>query len=132
MATANTTNLTKVEIRYVPDEKLGAVYFKAQMGEREGFLSPADMRLTDVPGLDHTKRAVNHPKNLETIFKHYQDIDGTPDERCAQLKVRSMTVGDCIVDLTDNTAYYVTSKDVAESGFVVIKDDKIVPVPVQA
>ena len=118
---ATTTNVTKCEIRYVPANLIGEVFGKAQLGIRDAYLKPEDMELIDMPGLDHSKRAANHPKNLETIFKHYQSIDGDDKERTTQLKMRSMTVGDAIV--VSGTAYYV-----APDGFVTIVDDEIVPV----
>lgn len=119
---ATTTNVTKVEIRYVPNDKIGEVFSKALLGQRDGFLKPEEMELQDMPGLDHNKRKANHPKNLETIYKHYQVIDGTEDERTKQLKVRSMSYGDAIV--INNVAYYV-----AADGFVTINDkDEVVEV----
>lgn len=118
-----TTNITKIEIRYVPADKIGEVYMKAQLGLRDGYLKPEDMDLQDMPGLDHSKRPANHPKNLETIRRAYQKIDEKDEnERPTMLKVRSMTVGDCIV--IQNVAYYVSP-----SGFVTINDkDEVVPV----
>lgn len=121
---SSTTNITKVEIRYVPAEKLGEMYAKAMLGLREGFLDPSTMELQDVPGFDHAKREANHPKNLETIYKHYQVIDGADDERPAQLKIRSMSYGDCII--IDGKPYYVASE-----GFVTIENDEVVPVTVE-
>jgi hypothetical protein len=118
---ATTQNVTKVEIRYVPAEKIGVVFGQVLTGSRDGFLPPEQMELVDMPGLDHTKRAANHPKNLETIYKHYQSIDGTEDERTKQLKSRSMSYGDCIV--IQGKAYYV-----AAEGFVTIEGDEVVPV----
>lgn len=106
----------KTEIRYVPDAKVGDVWAKAQMGLPEGFLDPAELDLIDMPGFVAKKRAANHPRNLETIYNYYQRIDGAPEERTEQLKVRSMTTGDAIV--IDGTAYYVANK-----GFVTRADD---------
>jgi hypothetical protein len=119
---ATTQSVTKVEIRYVPAEKIGTVFGQVLMNDRSGYLKPEEMDLVDMPGLDHTKRPANHPKNLETIYKHYQSIDGTEDERTKQLKSRSMSYGDCIV--IQGKAYYVASE-----GFVYIDDDdKVQPV----
>lgn len=118
---ASTANITKVEIRYVPDAKVGEVYGKAMLGLAEGFLPPEELELQDMPGLDHSKRPANHPKNLETIYKHYQAIDGDDKERTTQLKVRSMSLGDAIV--IDGTAYYV-----AEDGFVTVENGEVKPV----
>jgi stage V sporulation protein SpoVS len=120
--TAKKSNVVKVEVRYVPATKIGEVFMKAQMGLVDGFLNPSDMDLVDMPGFEVSRRASNHPKNLETIYKHYQAIDGTPDERCTQLKVRSMTVGDCLV--IEGTAYYVAPNE----GFVTKDGSQLVPV----
>ena len=122
MATSTNKNLTKVEIRYVPAAKIGEVFMKATLGLAEAFLPPNEMDLVDMPGMNATRRAANHPKNLETIYKHFQTISGSSDERPSQLKVRSMATGDAIV--IDGTAYYVAS-----SGFVTkAKDGTLVPV----
>jgi hypothetical protein len=121
--TAKKSSIVKVEVRYVPAARLGQVFLKAQLGQADGFLDPKDMELVDMPGFEMMRRASNHPKNLETIYKHYQTIDGTPDERCTQLKVRSMTVGDCLV--IEGTAYYV-----ATDGFVTKDGDQLVPVTI--
>lgn len=118
---ASTANITKVEIRYVPDAKIGEVFGKVMLGDPAGFLSPEDMELQDMPGLDHSKRPANHPKNLETIYKHYQSIDGDDKERPTQLKVRSMSLGDCIV--IHGVAYYVAS-----DGFVTVENGEVTPV----
>lgn len=118
---ASTANITKAEIRYVPDAKVGEIYGKAMLGLPEGFLPPDQLELQDMPGLDHSKRPANHPKNLETIYKHYQTIDGDDKERTTQLKVRSMSLGDCIV--IQGTAYYV-----AEDGFVTVENGEVKPV----
>lgn len=99
------TTLTKVEIRYIPSKLVGSLFMKAQLGKPEAFLPMSELDLIDMPGMDASRRAVSHPKNLETIYKHYQRIDDTADERCAQLKVRSMSVGDAII--VKGTAYYV-------------------------
>lgn len=115
MATTK-TNLVKVEIRYVPAAQIGAVFLKAQLGNPDAFMDPDKMELIDMPGFNATRRAASHPKNLETIYKHYQNIDGTADERTTQLKSRSMTVGDAIV--VNGRAFYV-----AAAGFV-YKDAK--------
>lgn len=114
-------NTTKAEIRYVPDAKIGEVWVKAQMGQVEGFLDPAEMDLIDMPGFVAQRRSASHPRNLETIYNYYQKIDGAPEERTEQLKVRSMSTGDAIV--IDGTAYYVTAK-----GFVTVVDGKVIPV----
>jgi hypothetical protein len=121
---ATTANITKVEIRYVPDAKVGEVFGKAMLGSADGFLPPEDMELQDMPGLDHSKRPANHPKNLETIYKHYQAIDGDEKERTTQLKVRSMSMGDCIV--IDGKAYYV-----AAEGFVTVENGEVKPVSIE-
>jgi hypothetical protein len=115
MATTK-TNLIKVEIRYVPAARIGEVFMQAQLGKAEAFLPSDDMELIDMPGFNATRRAASHPKNLETIYKHYQNIDGTSDERTTQLRARSMTVGDAIV--VNGRAFYVAAK-----GFV-YKDAK--------
>lgn len=120
-----TANITKIEIRYVPDNKVGEIYGKAMLGLPEGFLPPEDMELQDMPGLDHSKRPANHPKNLETVYKHYQTIDGDEKERPTQLKVRSMTIGDCVV--IDKVAYYVGAE-----GFVTVTDGVVTPVNTEA
>ena len=62
------------------DDKIGAVYFKAQTGDRAGFLKPEDMQLTDVPlrqtlGAAARERAVRdyswaaHCRALEEAIK---------------------------------------------------------------
>lgn len=107
-----TSKITRVEVRYVPDDKIDQVTAQAMLGLADGFLPAAQLELIDEPGFEHAKRDVDHPKNLETIYKAYQVVDGTDDERCAQLKVRSMTYGDAI--LFDGIAYYVA----ADGGFV--------------
>ena len=117
-----TKNLTKVEIRYVPAAKIGEVFMKATLGLPEAFLPYKEMDLIDMPGMNATRRAPNHPKNLETIYKHYQSISGDSSERPGQLKVRSMATGDAIV--INGEAYYV-----AAQGFVTrAKDGSLVPV----
>lgn len=122
MATSTAKNLTKVEIRYVPAAKIGEVFLKATLGDESAFMPPKEMDLIDMPGMNATRRSPNHPKNLETIYKHYQAISGDNSERPAQLKVRSMATGDCIV--IEGTAYYV-----AAQGFVTkAKDGSLVPV----
>lgn len=121
MATS-TKNLTKVEIRYVPAAKIGECFMKATLGLPEAFLPYKEMDLIDMPGMNATRRAPNHPKNLETIYKHFQSISGDATERPAQLKVRSMATGDAIV--IDGTPYYVAS-----DGFVTkAPDGTLVPV----
>lgn len=118
----NTANITKIEVRYVPDDLVAEVTPKAMLGLREGYIPVERMELQDTPGFEHTKRGVNHPKNLETIYKAFQVVDGTDDERCAQLKIRSMSYGDAIV--IDGKGYYV-----ATDGFVTIDDaGQLVPV----
>lgn len=129
MATAKKATVTKeksikVEIRYVPDALLGEVWAKAQMGLPEGFLDVDKMDLIDQPGFIEQRRAANHPRNLETVYNYYQKIDGAPEERTDQLKVRSMSTGDAIV--IAGVAYYVATK-----GFVTkAADGSIVPVEV--
>jgi hypothetical protein len=102
---ADKTTMTKVEIRYIPNAKVGKLFMKAQLGDATAFLDFKELELIDMPGMDASRRSVAHPKNLETIYKHYQRVDDTADERCAQLKVRSMSVGDAIV--VKGKAYYV-------------------------
>jgi hypothetical protein len=122
MASTTNKNLTKVEIRYVPAAKIGEVFMKATLGLPEAFLPPNEMDLIDMPGMNATRRAPNHPKNLETIYKHFQTISGDSSERPTQLKVRSMATGDAIV--IGGVAYYV-----AATGFVTkTKDGTLVPV----
>lgn len=120
------TNYTKVEIRYIPSKMIGPLFMKAQIGNADAFLEFSELDLIDIPGIDATRRAVSHPKNLETIYKHYQRVDDTPDERCTQLKVRSMGVGDAII--VNGKAYYVTTKDLSESGFATKDGGSLVPV----
>lgn len=116
------TNITKVEVRYIPDDLVAEVTPKAMLGMREGFIVTDRLEVQDTPGFEHTKRAVNHPKNLETIYKAFQVVDGTDDERCAQLKIRSMSYGDAIV--ISNETYYVTA-----DGFVTVNaEGDLVPV----
>lgn len=126
--TTKKQNIVKVEVRYVPAAKIGQVFMKAQMGLAEGYLAYKDMDLVDMPGFEQSRRASNHPKNLETIYKHYQSIDGANDERCTQLKVRSMTVGDALV--IEGVAYYVAPTDFAPSGFVTKLGNELVPVTI--
>jgi hypothetical protein len=121
---ASTTGITKIEIRYVGDTRVGEVYGKVLTGDPSGFLPPEEMELQDMPGLEHNKRPANHPKNLETIYKHYQAIDGEDKERTTQLKVRSMSLGDCIV--ISGVAYYV-----AADGFVTVENGEVKPVVVE-
>lgn len=118
---ASTASITKIEVRYVPDSLIGEVFGKVMTGNPEGFLAPEEMELQDMPGLDHSKRPANHPKNLETVYKHYQAIDGDDKERTTQLKVRSMSLGDCIV--IQGKAYYVASE-----GFVTVENGEVAPV----
>ena len=127
MSSTNTgKSLTKVEIRYVPADKIGEVFMKANLGQADGFLPYNEMDLIDMPGMNATRRAPNHPRNLETIYKHYQTISGDSTERPTQLKVRSMAVGDAIV--INGTAYYV-----APEGFVTrAKDGSVNPVTEEA
>jgi hypothetical protein len=113
--------VTRIEIRYVPDEKLGDVFMHAMLGQPEGFLDPKDMTLIDSPGFKWTKRSPSHPRNLEKVYNNYQKVDGDPSERTEQLGVRSMSTGDCLV--IDGTAYYVSA-----SGFVTKTGDKLIPV----
>lgn len=125
MATSQKMNLTKVEVLYVPAAKIGEVFMKAQLGLPEAFLDPKDMEVVDMPGINAVRRPANHPRNLETIYKHYQQIQNTSDERAAQLKVRSMTVGDAL--RIDNRTYYVMSsgfgfKD-AEGNMVAVTEE---------
>lgn len=118
----NKPKMTKVEIRYIPAEKIGECFMKANLGMPEGFLPYKEMDLIDMPGMNASRREPNHPRNLETIYKHYQTVSGDSTERPSQLKVRSMAVGDAIV--IDGVAYYV-----AASGFVTReKDGSIKPV----
>lgn len=116
------STLTKVEIRYLPSAQIGKLFMKAQVGDPAAFLPVSELDLIDMPGMEASRRAITHPKNLETIYRHYQRIDDTPDERCTQLKVRSMSVGDAIV--VKGRAYYVVS-----DGFA-FKDDEGTLVPV--
>lgn len=119
---ADKPKMTKVEIRYIPAEKIGECFMKANLGLPEGFLPYKEMDLIDMPGMNASRREPNHPRNLETIYKHYQTVSGDSTERPSQLKVRSMAVGDAIV--IDGVAYYV-----AASGFVTReKDGSIKPV----
>src|SRR3954469_16372447 len=115
MATAKTEKdnrqTVKVEIRYIPDAKLGEAWMKAHQGDPSGFLPVDDMDLVDAPGFRFTRRAPSHPRNLETIYRNYQSISNAPEERTTQLKKRSMSVGDAIV--IDSVPYYV-----AAAGFV--------------
>lgn len=110
------STLTKVEIRYIPSKLIGPLFMKAQTGDPEAFLPVADLDLIDMPGMEASRRPITHPKNLETIYRHYQRIDDTADERCTQLKVRSMSVGDAIV--VKGKAYYVVAE-----GFAFKDDD---------
>lgn len=114
--------ITKVEIRYIPANKIGECFMKASLGLPEGFLPYKEMEIIDMPGMNASRRDPAHPRNLETIYKHYQSITGSSDERTAQLKCRSMACGDCIV--VNNVAYYV-----APDGFVTReKDGSLTPV----
>ena len=106
-----TNNITKIEVRYIPDKLIETTLPKAMLGLPEGFLPIDRLETQDTPGFEHTKRAVNHPKNLETVYRAFQVIDGTDDERCAQLRIRSMSWGDAVV--VDGVGYYV-----AADGFV--------------
>lgn len=106
---ADKAQLSRVEIRYMPKAQVGKLFMKAQMGDPAAFLPPHEMEPVDMPGMAAEIRAVNHPKNLRTIFKHYQRIDDTPDERTKQISIRSMTVGDAIV--IKGKAYYVIDDD---------------------
>jgi hypothetical protein len=63
----------------------------------EGFLPYKEMDLIDMPGMNASRREPSHPRNLETIYKHYQTVSGDSTERPTQLKVRSMAIGDAIV-----------------------------------
>lgn len=121
MADAKPT-MTKVEIRYIPAEKIGECFMKATLGLPEGFLPYKEMDLIDMPGMNASRRDPSHPRNLETIYKHYQSISGDSTERPTQLKVRSMAVGDAIV--INNVPYYVASTGFVTRG----KDGSITPV----
>lgn len=130
MPTKTEEKAVKVEIRYVKPEQVSVVWLNAHQNKPEGYLDPADMDLVDMPQFErNSKRDVAHPRNLETIYKHFQRIEDTNDERCAQLKIRSMSVGDCIV--VDKRAYWVAPLGLVPTGFVT-KDAKgnIVPVEV--
>lgn len=111
---ADKSTLHKVEIRYIPAKQLGLLFMKASQGDPAAFLDPKDMELIDMPGFEGSRRPVTHPKNLMTIYKHYQRIVDTPDERTAAIKARSMSVGDAIV--YKGVAYYVGPN---ETGFLV-------------
>lgn len=113
----NKTAVTRFEIRYVPANQLGKLYMKANNSDPSAFLPPNELDVIDMPGMNNTKRPITHPKNLMTIYKMYQVIDGTDDERTAQIKARSMTLGDAIV--IKGKAYYVANSDRFPSGFVV-------------
>lgn len=118
---ASTASITKCEIRYVPDALVGEIYGKAMLGLTDGFLPVDKLELQDIPGLDHSRRAANHPRNLETLYRHYQTIDGDDKERPSQLRIRSMSLGDAII--VDGKAYYVASE-----GFVTVEDGVVTPV----
>jgi hypothetical protein len=119
MSTAQ--NITKIEVRYVPDAQVAEVTRRPCSACVRASSPWIRWRSRTRPGFEHTKRSVNHPKNLETIYKAFQVVDGTDDERCAQLKIRSMSYGDAIV--FNGVAYYV-----AADGFVTIDGDTLVPV----
>lgn len=100
------TNLVKCEIRYVPGERLGEVFMKAYTGNPDGFLPPEELVSVDVPGINAVYRAPNHPRSLDTIYRIFQRINDTDDERAKQIGQRSMTVGDAVI--INNRAYYVS------------------------
>lgn len=115
------SSIVKVDVYYVPNDLLDEATPRAMLGQRKGFLPVAQLDKVDSPGFEHSKRDVSHPKNLDTIYKAYQVVDSTEDERAVQLKIRSMTYGDAIV--YDGVAYYV-----AADGFVTVDGDEVVPV----
>jgi hypothetical protein len=117
------TDIVRVEIYYVPDDKVSDAWPKCLVGDVGGFLPVEDLELIDTPGLQRvTNRPVGHPRVLESVYSSYQRLDGDPQkERVEQLKRRSMSVGDAIV--IDKQAYYVASE-----GFITLVDGKLVPV----
>lgn len=114
------TTISRFEIRYIPAAKLGPLYMKVNKSDPSAFLPVNELDVVDMPGMNNVKRPLTHPKNLQTIYKMYQVIDGTDDERTAQIKARSMTLGDAIV--IKGKAYYVANSDQFPSGFVVKND----------
>lgn len=108
--------ITKIEIRYIPAAKIGECFMKASLGQPDGFLPYKELEIIDMPGMNAMRRSPSHPRNLETIYKHYQSISGDSTERPTQLKCRSMACGDAIV--VDGVAYYV-----APQGFVTREKD---------
>lgn len=101
----------KVEVRYVPPARVLEIYGKVSLGLPDAFLPPGDLQLIDVCTLKLHMRPANHPANLDTMYRSYQSVDRTPDERTTQLDERSMTKGDAFI--IDGHAYYVV-----DDGFV--------------
>ena len=73
---AATVNLTKIQVRYVPAAKIGEFFLKATLGQADGFLDPQEMDLVDEPGINAHRRSPAHPKNLETVYKHAESLNG--------------------------------------------------------
>lgn len=124
---ADRKSLTRFEIRYIPAAKLGPLFLKANGSDPDAFLPVEQLEVIDMPGMNNTRRAVTHPRNLLTIYQQYQAIDGTDDERTKQLGCRSMTTGDAIV--VNGVAYYKVNEDHFPSGFATkAADGKLVDV----
>lgn len=114
--------LTRMEIRYVPEDRIGEIFMKANLGRRDGFLPVDELELVDVPAMEWQHCHPGHPNNLDKTFNEYQRVSSTLEERVEQLGVRSMSVGDCIV--IEDVQYWV-----APDGFVVLGEgDELVPV----
>ena len=121
-ATKTEPNLTRLEIRYVPEDKIGDVFMRASLGRREGFLPVDELELVDVPAMQWQHCPPTHPNNLDKIYSEYQRVESALSERVEQLGVRSMSVGDCIV--VEEKQYWVSSE-----GFVTLDENgEIVPV----
>lgn len=123
MAAAKTEpNLTRLEIRYVPEDRIGEVFMLASLGRREGFLATDELEVVDVPAMQWQHCPPTHPNNLDKVYSEYQRVDSTLAERVEQLGVRSMSVGDCVI--VEGKQYWVASE-----GFVTVdENDQIVPV----
>lgn len=122
--TTNEPNLTRMEIRYVPEDRVAEIFMKASLGREDGFLPTDELELVDVPAMQWQHCPPTHPNNLDKVYSEYQRVDSALTERVEQLGVRSMSVGDCVV--IGDKQYWVASE-----GFVT-KDDSGNIVPVTA
>lgn len=114
---------TRIEIRYVPAERIAEVVIKLIAGDPGAYLPVEELEPVDQPVLVHRQREANHPRNLRTIFKRYQRLDG--EDRIKVLDLRPMGIGDCLMIF--GVPYYVTAA-MPNPAFAVVIDGNITPV----